>query len=263
MNTSYKNRSALRPSGGYSIMEIVVTAAIISILVLILAPVVTSRSRQAKLTSATQDLEHLAEAENRSAIDTGYFYPLHVLDDLPLGNNISNTNPDPTIDNYDGIRDELLNNVFGARIFIRTDLDQVQLGTTPFVSNYLDIYQFKILVNETAFGWRGPYINWYRDANGNDWPDDPWGNDYLLFVRGGGLGPYDSDFKAATQSNPIIIRPQEQFNRNVQLFLPAAFTNGAESAFDRPTILSLGPDSLPGDLGQTQFGTGDDIYRKF
>ena len=39
--------------------------------------------------------------------------------------------------------------------------------------------------------------------------------------------------------------------------------------FDRPTVLSMGPDGLPGDTttrstGQTRiFGTGDDITRSF
>ena len=42
---------------------------------------------------------------------------------------------------------------------------------------------------ERKFGWLGPYVNWKRDINHNDWPDDPWGNDYIFFTRQGGMFP--------------------------------------------------------------------------
>ena len=39
--------------------------------------------------------------------------------------------------------------------------------------------------------------------------------------------------------------------------------NYIANVFDRPTVLSLGPNKLPGDGNGSAFGTGDDLIRQF
>lgn len=238
---------------GFSIVEVIVVLAIIGVLTLILVPVVSNRVREARIKAANQDLEHIAAAMERSAIDTNYMYRLYVLDDVIGGDTVSNELPNA--DTIDGTRDEALNSLHGSRIFIRTDnfvLESAAYSAT--------LYTGQFIVNETKFGWNGPYVNWQRDVNNNDWPDDPWGHDYLLFrgqppVSGenaGGMGPYENDF----------VQTGIQYDSSGNTW-PAQC-----DIFDRGVILSVGPDGLPGDGalnsgGDGVYGTGDDLMRKF
>jgi hypothetical protein len=135
------------------------------------------------------------------------------------------------------------------RIFIRTETEDFDAN---FQQRFADLIR-----NETAFGWRGPYIaDWKSDVNFNDWPDDPWGNDYLLFTRVGGLYP-NHGLAGVPQSGV----PDSQF--------VVTGPNGVDARiFDRPTILSMGPDGLPGDgsaspNGDGVYGMGDDIFIMF
>ncbi|MBI3737184.1 prepilin-type N-terminal cleavage/methylation domain-containing protein [Candidatus Sumerlaeota bacterium] len=207
---------------GFSIIEIVVALAIIGILVLILVPVVSSRSKEARLRAAEQDMEHIANAEERAGIDTNYMYRIYVLDDVIGGNAIRNNTPKLSNDTIDGTRDELLNSVIATPKEIFIDVVTQQIITAARAT---DLYDNQFTRNETNFGWHGPYINWQRDVNDNDWPDDPWGHDYLLFTKAGGMGPLDTQFVATNINYPSF---------------------GILSAnclrFDRPVVLSLGQD---------------------
>lgn len=248
---------------GYSIMEIVVTAAIIGILVLILAPVVADRSRQAKIRACEQDLENLAAAQERAYIDTGYMYRVCVLDDVKGGDGAPNNLP--LADRVDGIRDEQFNTDLtpeGKMIFILMGLTDpnVDQDFHQSVIAANAIFDNKIVFNgETSFNWQGPYCTWHRDLNRNDWPDDPWGSDYLFFTKQGVLVPTESDFITDFQI------PGLPATAVAALGAPPLDPQGI---FSRPTFLSLGPDGLPGDgalnpNGDGQFGTGDDIVRSF
>jgi prepilin-type N-terminal cleavage/methylation domain-containing protein len=243
---------------GFSIVEIIVTMAIIGILTLILVPVVGSRTRTARLRAAEQDLENLANGLERAAIDTGYFFRIYVLDDLGIqGDGIPNNNLNPSLfppaarDRVDTLADEILNPLHTSNIFI-------DLNTFQFLANFTNLYTTITAdtpFTESTFGWNGPYVNWSRDLNYNDWPDDPWGSDYLFFTRRGALGPLETDF--------VTSGVRMDLGNNQTRTLPADAL-----VFDRPTVLSLGPDGLPGDgglnpAGNGDYGTGDDIYRKF
>ena len=120
--------------------------------------------------------------------------------------------------------------------------------TEDFATGFATLFQ-RFIADETGFGWNGPYVNWKRDVNRNDWPDDPWGNDYILITRLGALFP----------PNPL----DNSSSVNDDQFEDQGPDNG-EVLFDRPTILSLGPNGLAGD-GATgaRYGTGDDIFRSF
>lgn len=237
---------------GFSIMEIIVTAAIIGVLVLIMTPVLTSRAREAKIRAAESDLEHLADAQERAAIQTGYMYRLYVLDDTLGGNAFSNEQPSK--DPLDGILDEKFNKFLGGAVPVPAQATRFFIDTTTQAIAGASFNLYTQLASsppnsESAFGWAGPYINWHRDANDNDWPDDPWGVDYLLFTRAGALSPYETDF---------VLLDLHVTNAG-RTGIMAGFTN----IFDRPTLLSLGPNGLPGDGSGSLYGTGDDITRSF
>ncbi len=111
------------------------------------------------------------------------------------------------------------------------------------------------LTTETDFGWVGPYITWKKDANNNDWPDDAWGHDYIFFTRVGALFA------------PGLGFDDDKFHRDTSE-LPGGGTDDLFALFDRPTILSVGPDGQPGDGTDTDttndiYGLGDDIFRSF
>lgn len=234
---------------GFTIIEIIVSLIIISILTLVLVPVVSNRSRQANIAAAQQEVDHIAAAQERLSIDTGYYVRLYALDDVAGG---------------DGIPNEASNNIVDGT----QDIDVSTVHTSP-TSLFIDVQTQLVITDptlytrmtqglnaETNFGWHGPYMNWKRDVNSNDWPDDPWGHDYILFSKAGGL-------YAAIPSNlgNIGVR-DDQFVQTGPSIGTAGISPRAD-VFDRPTVLSLGPDGYPGDLGNTPYGTGDDIFRSF
>lgn len=235
---------------GFSAVELLIAVIIIGILAVIIVPRWAQRTEMARQKAALADLENLQAAMEAAAIDTGYAYRLYVLDDTRGGDGIGFGNPN---DKIDGINDEQYNlvqqNPDGRQIFI-----DLQYGY--FRPNYVEIYDLMVK-SETAFNWNGPYINWNRDrvdSNGNaaplyrpnnadDIPDDPWGNNYLLFTREG-----------------LVKEPEGIIVKSV--------TFGGISydcdIFDRLTLLSLGPNGLPGDgTPGARFGTGDDLMRQF
>lgn len=248
---------------GFSIIELLIAIIIIGILVTILIPVVSNRSEDAKVARAVQDLENLANAQERLAVDTGYIGRLYILNDVPGGDGIPFQRPLNPSDIIDGLRDHgLAGELYGNGRYLFVD---------PMAGNLVtgvegDQAWLRIQTNETAFGWRGPYVNWQRDNNfafnseiGPDGiPDDPWGNNYLLFTP---LGLVD-DIQGL-----VLSTAQFPFPSNNPGGLPSQTYDCRR--FDRPTLLSLGPNGVPGDgsgpanLDGGQFGQGDDIVRKF
>lgn len=248
---------------GFSILELLVAIIIIGILASIIIPRLATRAEMAREKTAMTDMQHIQDALERAAIDTGYFYRLYVLDDNPGGDNYKSYFP-PTHASgdqdevLDGVRDESLSDYGNnTQIFINT-------RTGDFEANYVTLYA-RLTDNETSFGWVGRYITWNRDNAGflgrgdtlpgatradlaNDIPDDPWGNDYLFFTPAG-----------------IVLEPEgeiaEQFTgKNNKVY--------DTKVFDRPTILSLGPNGLPADgddpgTEDGKFGRGDDLIRQF
>lgn len=246
---------------GFTIVEIVITFIIIGILTLILTPVISNRANEARVTAANRDIEHLKDALERVQIDTGYFVRMYALNDTGGdGDGIAATDP---LDRLESLSDNTItsNNIYDSpsSIFISgTTQDFVSASNQPRI----------LALVETNYTWLGPYIaEWRRDVNNNDWPDDPWGNDYLFFtvkgvlyppIQPGASGELDQDFSDAFQiegPNPDDI----------------STINADALVFDRFVVLSTGPDGLPGDGTNTlpsnnglgQYGMGDDLYRSF
>jgi prepilin-type N-terminal cleavage/methylation domain-containing protein len=240
----------MRPSSshkatvGFSIIELLIAIIIIGILVSIIIPVLLRRTDDARLAGAESDLEHLQGAEERAHINTGYVYRFYVLDDVAGGDGQFQ----PFLPNdVDGIRDEMLNTMmqFPTRIFI--DYKQGQ-----FVANFAPLW-VRLTRDETEFGWGGPYINYarLRDVDSNDLPEDPWGEEYLLFTPLGWVNQYTGTVESVYWFFAADV------GTTIPVFAPF---------FDRFTVLSKGPNRVPGDGNWRTpwlFGTDDDLKRQF
>lgn len=242
MKAHRMNTPASRPARGFTILEVVVAMIIISILTLILMPTVSNRANQARLASAEADMQTLAEAESRASIDMGYYI-------VPwrLNNVIASQESDARNTRNDN------QTTLG---YTRYDDMFVNIVTQDIPGNVNELYADFIL-DETAFGWRGPYVNFRRDDDENNWPDDPWGNEYLLFTTQGALFPpeapgvNDSEF---VTTGPAFTQLDGTANGGIATL---------DQLFDRPTWISLGPNELPGDGEGSTYGTGDDIAVRF
>lgn len=231
---------------GFTILELLISVIIIGILVSVVVPVYVTRAAEARLRAAQQDLEALTTAEQHAAIDTGHFYRLYALDDVAGGDGIPPSSP--TTDITDGVKDEASRTDVNQPRWLFIDTVNGQLKT-----NGNDLYD-RMTKNETDFNWHGPYVNIARKAPAYTptvqpypagMPLDPWGNPYLLFTK---QGLFDEAEKAGVF---------------VTTFRGADGAAYVANRFDRPTLLSLGPDGLPGSAGTPNFGQGDDIMRQF
>ncbi len=230
---------------GFTIIELLIAIIIIGILVAIIIPRLATRSEIARQRAAQSDMEHIRDAEERAGIDTDYYYRLYVLDDNPGGDGFGTGNAN---DINDGVRDEASNEIAQnpTRLFIRTSGEYS--GEFYSDASCTQIYR-RLIADETSFGWNGRYITWQKDFNENDIPDDPWGHDYLFFTRAG-----------------LILEPDGEITVTCSIDTDGNIVAGGEydcKRFDRFTLLSLGPDGLPGSGTGTNFGTGDDIIEQW
>ena len=227
---------------GFSIIELLIAIIIIGILVAIIIPRLATRSELARVRAAESDLEEIRKAEERAGIDTGYYYRLYVLDDNIGGDGLGSGQTD---DILDGVRDESLNTIADnpTRMFINVSSGELlEASSSSIIFN-------RFSQNETAFGWNGRYITWQTDEDENDIPDDPWGRDYLLFTSEG----------LVLEPDGIII-DSCGINANGQLISGPTYNC---LLFDRFTLVSRGPDGLPGSQPDYEFGTGDDVIQKW
>jgi type II secretory pathway pseudopilin PulG len=267
ISSSASNRRIRRRRGGYSILELIVVILVLLVLALILIPIVANRASQARVARANADITNLAEAQARIEIDTGYYVRLHAINDTRRGESQTvgfNRSATP-LGFVDGIGQYLIASQpwYGnaVQVFIHVSDDPSINGTLLSAAQATALLN-KLVRIETAYDplephWSGPYISFRRDDNlvagvrGPDGiPDDPWGNNYLLFTSRG---------LVQEPNGTILPGASIDSNGNVQ---PGSFD---ARIFDRPTILSLGPDGAvgAGGIGGTTFGRGDDIMRQF
>jgi len=240
-------------------VELLIAIIIIGILVTIIVPVLSNRAADARLAAAKADMESIANAESQVAIDTGYITRFHVLDDSgAVGDNLGS---DDVNDAIDTIRDEQFNNPTLPGRFVFLD------PKTGTVNQNLALYNRIENGDPKQVGWNGPYLSFQNKIKLTatpltiPWtygsPLDPWGNPYFLFVGGESVNsaaPAQGGW--IDEMAPVSAQPSPTFNYGGVSF---DATN-----FDRNTILSLGPNGLPGDGTVTAIlGTGDDLVRAF
>ncbi|HUT23898.1 MAG TPA: prepilin-type N-terminal cleavage/methylation domain-containing protein [Sumerlaeia bacterium] len=241
---------------GFSIVELLIAMIIIGVLAGILAPTLAHRAREAKKAACERELENIADAQERAAVQLSYYLRLYALDDLKGGDGRPISDPD---DRLDGLADETLNDGFynhARAMFIDPETnDLLNWASAETLYNQL--------VAETLY-WGGPYYTIHHDEApedhdkaGNpphlhDTPTDPWGNDYVFFLgRRTRNNRVLSDGGAFVEPAGVVVPQLGWFGKTYDA-----------RKFDRPTILSMGPDGVPGD-GETEFGEGDDLYRSF
>ena len=269
-----------RARRGFSIIELLVAIIIIGILVTVLVPIVSSRAEQARVARAEADLENLSEAMQRVAVDTGYYVRLFALDDVLRGDGdlfgvggVPFQRPRATNDVADGLTDHLAPGGFfqfpDANSLFIDPATGLFAGINPTTLAYQGaptrqaIIQ-RLVANESRYDplgtWQGPYLSFRSDNNlfnglvaPTGIPDDPWGNDYLLFTRSGHY----------LEPNGVVVT-------SVSVQATGGLTAGGPYdclVFDRATIVSMGPNGLPGNGAPASteglFGRGDDFSRAF
>lgn len=261
---------------GFTIVEIVIACIIIGILTLVMVPVLTNKANDARVSATKQELEHLANAEERACIETGYLYRPYVLNDVAGGDGIANAQDPKTVspgmeDRIQGIRDNIIT---AGNVYLVPNKIFISPTTQDYLADSAQTIQFNRMVGSssgsttgTLGGWGGPYLNWKRDDNRNDWPEDPWGNDYMFFTKAGIIYPPDptsTNTTLQTDTSSLFRDKGPEYNVGGSQF---AFP--AVGVFDRPTWLSLGPNGVPGSGTTTitdagfGYGKGDDIKFSF
>lgn len=235
-------------------VELLIAIIIIGILVTIIVPVLSNRAADARIAAAKADMEAIANAESQVALDTGYIARLHVLDDSAAPTD--GLAPDDLNDVVDTVVDEINNNAGRP--------DQLFLDAKTGVILPATLYT-KLIANPDQFGWRGPYLTYHNKLKFtgvvpvDSWtygsPLDPWGNPYFLFVAG-------QDITTGGTSNGAWLNERTGQLEQTFTYFSALGPVSARN-FDRNTILSLGPDGVPGTLANPVLGTGDDLVRAF
>jgi prepilin-type N-terminal cleavage/methylation domain-containing protein len=266
---SYPKSHFARRRAGFNLVELLIALIIVSVLTVMLVPTVGRRAEQARITACQDELRRLADAEERAATDLNYYLRLFALDDTAIGDGIG-FGPNDT---RDGIGDETLNSVFTVTPAISLFISLKNQEIVNFGSQALADAAYRVLFGienlgaaggATAEKWFGPYITITNDEKGTNAftnlqqghypgiPNDPWGYDYILFLRG--------DVNNVSNSVPAgaVVEPDG--------VVRGTYLSKDATRFDRPTILSLGPNGQPGDgTGTTEgeFGKGDDLFVQF
>jgi prepilin-type N-terminal cleavage/methylation domain-containing protein len=247
---------------GFTIIELLIAVIILGILVMIIIPRISNRTKQAKINACLSELKELAEAERRLEIDYGYYGRFYMLDDVAGGDQIANGNVSVTPkDTIDGIADEDPTNVLTGIVPNPNSQNYfVYIAQDPLDTNdgllIVNSYNF---IDETRY--TGPYINYRREMRvipDNDTSDlmdiplDPWNSPYLLFTKKGLVDEFTStQFELLNGPTAVLA-----VNGDGQIL-----ATPETAIFDRLTILSLGPDSMIGDgtVDTDRFGEGDDL----
>ena len=254
-----------RRQSGFSIIELLVSIIIIGILVAVLVPIIASRTEHARQARVQADLQNLGEQEERVAVDTGYYVRLFALNDVTVGDGVS-FNRGFTTDRADGLTDYQITQSFYQFPSTGSNQNGLFIDSTNGLYAALDRSDYigRLRAGESKYDgtvtWNGPYINWQKDNNlynssiaPDGTPDDPWGNNYLLFTRQGMIREPQGDIITATA-------PAAGGGWNVG-------GGYACDIFDRPMVVSVGPNGLPGNgvVGSPdgEFGKGDDYIRAF
>ena len=216
---------------GFTAIEITMVATVIAILALIVIPIFRARVDEAKIAAAQADLSSFMKAEQLAQADTGFFLRLEDLD------NVMNSDPDPVPAPWTGITLETPPLVFYPGIKQRIE--------TP---NGLTKGEWHALAGTRSVPkHKGPYTAITRAvpyselrAAGSILLRSSHGFQYapIRDLPQGGAPVQDADLYDSPE-NRIPVDPWG----NPYLFFPAT----GETTFNYNSIVSLGPNGLPGD----------------
>ncbi len=257
---------------GFSTIELLIGVIIMAILVAIIAPIVTDRTREARIAAANSDLENIVNAEERTIIDTGYVVRLFVLDDVPAEDGIGFELPLLAGDRIDGFADERDSAYWDqTKFFIDPKTHIYNREGDVILNGLIPETNFRPSISITS--WHGPYLTWQRNSElpeitnndptrtaFDDIGDDPWGNNYMLFTREGLVREVNNE---TSGSGSGIADPSTAELGEIVKTISIAGVDYDTELFGEFTVLSMGPDGLPGDTDDRRFGAGDDLVRHF
>ncbi|MBN1868198.1 prepilin-type N-terminal cleavage/methylation domain-containing protein [Candidatus Sumerlaeota bacterium] len=257
---------------GFSAVEIIAVATIMAILALILIPIIGNRVEHAKIVAATEDLASLGKAVTLAYADTDHYFRLQDYDNSTA----YTTNPalDPDFNPGDEVPvaywDTMQYISAAERLALKSKWQGRYIPFKRTVTLY-DIYSspgfvYAVTVLQPDTGapispatQRGPILIFDtgdpRDEliggtdDPNTYPVDPWGAPYFFFAPG---------YLSNTETGVVVY----------------------ESDFKGPLLVSLGPDSRPGNTepsaswhfirgwdatstNKSPLGTEDDIVHEF
>jgi len=216
---------------GFTAIEIAMVASVIAILALLILPLFRSRSEEAKLTAARDELQSLAKALLLTEADTGHFYRTQDLDNGPTASDASGiirTDIDVPIV-YSGVNPDL------------TDVPWVTLTTQqrnrliPAVGNTNQIVGSSV--------WRGPYISFQKSV--------PYSflkaaNPELFVDLGGPMYDVTGARSFPYPGGGVIDAPADRIPVD-PWGAPYLFINLSETGYGPRLLYSMGPNGLPGD----------------
>lgn len=225
-----------------TLTELLVVLVIISILSTLALPVYINYAERARVATAQEETQLLAQAEENCALEHGLYVPLHILDDLPGTNGVDQS----TV--ADAIKTDLNNNAIDYSI-------PFNVFTSALANHILALNSPDPRTRTMVNNWKGPFLTFHRtyvpntvttnQVNYEDYPLDPWGNPYRFYSPVGIIG----------NSSTISINGlynQTDFDGTITTI---------DNRFARFAVVSWGPDGISDSLNS--FQNRDDIFYEF
>lgn len=182
---------AKKEKRGFTAVEIAMVATVIAILALLILPLFRTRTEEAKITAARDDMRSLAIAEMAAFADTGHYFRLQDLDNTQqYDSNIIRPDKDVPVAYWNNPLSAEQRAILAAtwkgpytslpkyktyqEMSIRTYLFQSAGGTGGAIMD--------LTSRSAAVGGGTPVVS--TDAPEDKMPIDPWGNPYLFFGTG-------------------------------------------------------------------------------
>ena len=200
---------------GFTLVELLIVVTILALIGFMAMQRFGLRAKETREKVVHEDMRRIISAELACMNDTGFFVSLNKLDDV-FDSGVSGPAPGPDGD----LTDYLPYPKMGA--------------IDPQTGGHFEIDAGTPRGRRFYESWNGPYINFIKDEDKDDRPEDPWGGEYEL---------YTSQGRSNSSTSFTVLDP---------------------SPFDRFVLVSSGPNGLLGNDGDLMSaGQGDDIVIGF
>lgn len=257
-SNSFRDRERARIHG-VTMIELLLVLIIVSLLSTLAVPTVIRHQRNARIATAKTEIRNLAMAEEMVAMHFDIYVPLQWLDDAPA-------NPLTTVDDIDNEPRGTL--VAGGALLVST-----LLPTSNQIGSQLDFETGIRRVDRLVSEWEGPFIQFQRFWQKNnfptdpqtlrlDFPFDPWGNPYIFYSASGVIGE-GAAAMAVSDTPPLTADWDGSTTTGLERFSNGVLTT-QDDRFDRYAIVSFGPDGIRNSrLLSAGQPFGDDVIRFF